>query len=388
MAFESSIQFYIPTRIHFEVESLDSLSKTLQPWGTRVVIVTVRSEITDHALLHEIRALLERDFNTVILYDDIEHQPDSDDLDSAAYFIRQTDCDIILGVGGLESMNVAKTLAMLIRNDGFCSEYLAGNKKPVNPPITCITMPFYPVYGNEIVPSIRLIDAEDRIKKIVFHDTFFPTMAYIDPSFALNIQSELTTASGVAIIAAAVETLLGRTSNDITNTFSLKSVEMAFKALPRLMADSKAMNQRSNLALASILVGLGYANSALGTVFAIAMAVNGMTGVAEDLLMGILLPHVMEYNLTASPGKYVQLVKILDGVEVKEITVIEAAIKAVESIRKLYLELSLPSRISDLGLQKGDFSEFARIASSYSFLEYTPRPLNQDEIETLLIAAY
>jgi alcohol dehydrogenase class IV len=93
------------------------------------------------------------------------------------------------------------------------------------------------------------------------------------------------------------------------------------------------------------------------------------------MAMAILLPHVMEYNLTTSAGKYVQIARALEE-DIHDITVIEAAIKAVEGVRKLYLDLKVPQRLSDFEVDKALLPEIAGMASAF--------PL----IETILIAAY
>ncbi len=385
---EDIIQFYMPTRVHYQSDTLNALPKVISNWGKRVVLVCARNEIPELSLIHEIRSTLEAEMGTVLLYDDVEAHPDSDDLDSAAYYVRQTDSDVVVGIGGAESLNMAKALAMMITNDGFCSEFLSGQKEPQKPSLPCITIPLYPIYGTEVVPTIALIDAEEGNKKIFSHEELFPAVTIIDPKLSLNLDNDITKATGVAIVSAGVETLLSKVSNDITNTMALRAIEMVFRSLPRLLKEKKTVALRNNMSMASLLVGMAYANSSLGTCHALSMAINSLTGYAEDLLMGIMLPHVMEYNLTASPAKYVQLARIVDKTEVKDITVIEAAIKAVEGVRKLYSEVNFPSRLSELDLQKGDFQIFAEQAAQYNFLKNTPRPLNRDEIETILIAAY
>ena len=95
----------------------------------------------------------------------------------------------------------------------------------------------------------------------------------------------------------------------------------------------------------------------------------------------------MEYNLTSAPGKYVQMSKVMDE-DVRDITVIEAAIKAVEGVRKLALDVEIPQRLSQFDINKGIFSKVAEITLSYPFIHNAPRALNRDEVETILIAAY
>ena len=62
-------------------------------------------------------------------------------------------------------------------------------------------------------------------------------------------------------------------------------------------------------------------------------------------------PYIMEYNLTTSANKYVMIARALDE-DTSDISVIEAAIKAVEGIRKIYIELKIPPRLSEYEVKK------------------------------------
>jgi alcohol dehydrogenase class IV len=73
---------------------------------------------------------------------------------------------------------------------------------------------------------------------------------------------------------------------------------------------------------------------------------------------------------------------------VKDITVIEAAIKAVEAIRKLESDISLPQRLSHYGISKSLFEEIARLAVTFPFTGNSPREISRNEVETILVAAY
>jgi alcohol dehydrogenase class IV len=74
--------------------------------------------------------------------------------------------------------------------------------------------------------------------------------------------------------------------------------------------------------------------------------------------------------------------------DVKDITVIEAAIKAVEGVRKIEMEVEIPQRLSQFDIMKSDLTKIAELAMRYPFIENAPRPLSKNEIETILIAAF
>jgi alcohol dehydrogenase class IV len=135
------------------------------------------------------------------------------------------------------------------------------------------------------------------------------------------------------------------------------------------------------------MAGIAFSMAELSVTMAIAMAICSTSSISIENAMGVILPHIMEYNLTSSPGKYVQMSKVMDE-DVKDITVIEAAIKAVEGVRKLEMEVDIPQRLSQFEIPKTELSAIAGIAINYPFLENAPRPLSKNEIETILIAAY
>jgi alcohol dehydrogenase len=95
----------------------------------------------------------------------------------------------------------------------------------------------------------------------------------------------------------------------------------------------------------------------------------------------------MEYNLSSSTGKYVQIAKVM-GEDCKDITVIEAALKAIEGIRNIQKEYGLAQKLSAFEINKNDFKNIAKIAAAYNINDNSPKPLNTGEIETILVSAY
>ncbi|MFW5808766.1 MAG: iron-containing alcohol dehydrogenase, partial [Spirochaetota bacterium] len=121
--------------------------------------------------------------------------------------------------------------------------------------------------------------------------------------------------------------------------------------------------------------------------FSLALSLSSYTQIPLSTGMCIILPHIMEYNLTTSTGKYVQIAKVMDE-NVREITVIEAAIKAVEAIRKVTSDIDIPQRLSEYEVSKTLFNKISSVALTYPFIKHSPRTLSRDELETILIAAF
>jgi alcohol dehydrogenase class IV len=95
----------------------------------------------------------------------------------------------------------------------------------------------------------------------------------------------------------------------------------------------------------------------------------------------------MEFNLTTAANKLVFICKAF-GENVSEISVVEAAIKAIENVRKLSIEHNIPQRLSELNIGEDELIKIAKIARNYDFLHNLPRPVSREDILTILSSAY
>jgi alcohol dehydrogenase class IV len=225
------------------------------------------------------------------------------------------------------------------------------------------------------------------VKHIYKNSKIFPESIIVDPQIALTSNEEAIVDSTISTLALSAESIVSKITNDFINTYALKSIDIIFKTLPQAYRDSGNINHRIKLAIASIMSGIAFSSTELSLALCISLALSSIFEIPIEKGMGLMLPHIMEYNLTSSSGKYVQMSKVMDE-EIKNITVIEAAIKAVEGVRKLEIDVNIPQRLFQFDISKSEFTKVAEIALSYPFLKNAPRQLNKDEIETILIAAY
>ena len=150
----------------------------------------------------------------------------------------------------------------------------------------------------------------------------------------MKINEEKAMKLSLSTLAIATESVISTNNNDIINTFALKSIDMIFRNLPITYREPQNIIPRTYLSTASVMAGIAFSIAYLSITLSISLALASKSDISMESAMSIILPHIMEFNLTSSPGKYVQMSKVM-GEDVKEITVIEAAIKAVEAIRKL-----------------------------------------------------
>lgn len=382
-----NLAFQLPTKVYYEVDSAHKIGPVVREFGSRALLISVQEEFRNPDELAILKTSLDKHTQGCIIYDDITRDPTTEELDTAAHFSKRANCDLILGYGGQESFNVAKMVAILANNDVFAVDVLRGSHAFKNTPLPVITIPSCPAMGAEIVPAFTLLDFESRNRRYYFDHRIFPGATYIDPKISLGLAPDEVVRYGVATLGVALEAILNKLSNDFTSTMALRALDLLTRNLPVVYRDVTNLQALSNIVMSSALAGMAQASTSPGISFAISVALDNLTDLDLYTAMGIILPNMMEFFLTTSAASYVPIARSL-GEDTKDISIIEAAIKAVEGVRKLYLTLNFPQRLADFDISKSQLPPIAGLAAQFPFLSHAPRVLNKHEIETILIAAY
>lgn len=382
----SNPDFHIPTEIYIRQNIIADIGNIIKKCGSKIVLITTSS---DFAKFNDIIEQISKNINNsnlnCIIYDEIPDHPDTEFIDSAVYYSKKTKCDTIIGFGGLGSINAAKAVSLLINNNLFCNDIF--EYPQVKPPLTLITVPTHPIIGFEILPILFLKEIHQMTNRVYINKDLYPVITIVDPIISTLTDDETAAECGISSLAMATESVVSPKSNIFVNIYALKAIDLIFQNLPFAYRDPKDPDPRTKLSMASVMSGIAFSTTGLSLSLAISLALSSFIDISLFKIMGILLPHVMEYNLTSSSAKYVQMSRVMDE-DIKDVTVIEAAIKAVEGVRKLEMDVNIPQRLSQFDISKSEFSKVAELAFSYPFVENAPRPLNKDEIETVLIAAY
>ena len=387
MASEIKPDFHLPTEIYIRQGLINDIGDILPGYCTRPVLVVTSPDLElFQAHVEQISNNLKKSGIGCIIYDDLPASPNSEEIDTAVSFIKKTNCDLILGFGGTNSVNAAKAVSLLVNNFIFCNDLFSKTDK-INPPLPFISVPAYPLSGFEIAPLFYLLEIHGLTYRVYHNNLLYPKSILVDPELSLKIDDSRMIKTALSTLAIAIESVISKKNNDIVNTYALKSIDMIFRNLPLAFRESENIMPRKFLSTAAVMSGIAFSTSYLSISMAISLALSSRCEIDVESAMSVVLSHIMEFNLTTSPAKYVQMSKVM-GEDVKEITVIEAAIKSIEAIRKLETEVDVPQRLIGYDIPKTILKEIAELSISYPFIENAPREMNKSEIETILISAY
>jgi len=141
------------------------------------------------------------------------------------------------------------------------------------------------------------------------------------------------------------------------------------------------------MARASLQAGLAFSNALLGATHAIAHQIGGALELPNGLLNAVLMPHVMRFNAETHAERYLEVAAALD-VATGGLDAATAAEQAIGRVEELSRSLDIPGGLHDLGVDPADFDRFAPNALRDAYIAINPRPVTEDDVRRICVAAY
>jgi alcohol dehydrogenase class IV len=374
-----------PTEIIFGKDSIKKIGVKAYEYGDKAFIVTGKSAMRKSGAVNNIMEILtSAGFEKIYLYDQAEHDPSVETVDYGVKLAKEGDYNVIIGIGGGSAMDVAKTIASLMKNEGSAADYQSG-KEITNPGLPFIAVPTTAGTGAEITNNSVITNRDKKIKQSIRSPFMIAKVAIVDPMLTVSMPPHVTAASGMDALTQAIEVYVSLSSNPFSDTLALRSISLISKNLVKAFENGNDLDARENVALGSLFGAMAFGNAALGAVHGLAHPVGALFDVAHGVICGLLLPYVMEYNLPVKTSRFAGIAdamgQSLSG-ESDEVN----ALKAVNTVRNLLIELQLPQKLSELGISKDDLTLIARSAKGSS-LNNNPRPTTPELLQEILLSA-
>lgn len=377
------LEFQIPTKIIFGNETVKRLSEMAAGNGEKVVIVAEK-RASELGITNKIKNLLEGYAYGIIVYE-IPSRANTKDWDEGVNITKNSRADVVIGVGGENVLSIAKAIAQFSTQEIQREEYKSHKKFGIKR-VRYIEVPLLQTVCWGLMPVTYLTDETDGMKKPFIDNEFRAEALIIDPQISEEVPLNDVIYASMEGLAYAFDAYISKKATPLSDAYSLKAIEFLSMNLKRLAMEPANIKIKGNLSMGALLASLSIYTSSLGSTAAAAMGLD--TSASFSLPMGatVILPHVMEFNLTAAANKFIQIGLAL-GEKVSDITVIEAAIKSIESIRRMMLDLHVPQRLSDYNINSEKIDLAAKVASQYDYLTYIPRPAGRSEMAEILEAA-
>ena len=337
--------FYMPGRVICAPDALAELARAAQ-LGQRPLLVTGKNFARRSGLLSRAQKILTAARTEPMLFDQVEPEPAIPTVQAAADHARTHNCDLVVGIGGGSAMDVAKAVAVLLRNPPGLTQYF-GSEKLQHPAAPVICVPTTAGTGSEVTKYAVFVDPQAAKKNTIATESIIPRLALLDPSLTVSLPADLTAETGMDAFSHALESYLAVAANPLTDAFNIQALEMIAQALPAVLTEPKNLALRQKMLLASSLAG--FALNSTGTIInhGMAYALTIRYGLGHGRANALLLPYTIAYIAADYPLKISRLCDILDCEDIQ--------VGLLDFNRRL----NIPTSLSQAGVPEDDLPALA-----------------------------
>jgi alcohol dehydrogenase class IV len=384
-------RFAFPTSILFGAGARKEVAGHLAAAGcTRPLVVTDRGL----AALPVFEAFL-GDLSGVshAVFSGIWGNPVRSQVAAGADAFRAHRADSVVGVGGGAAVDVAKAIALMATHPGDILEYAWDH-----PQVRSITgaLPYFVAVpttagtGSEVGRSSVISDDVTHVKKIVFSPALLAKAVFADPELTLDLPPAITAATGMDALTHNVESYLSPAWHPLCDGIAVEGVRIAAAALPRAVANGRDLQARADMLMSSMMGAIAFQKD-LGAVHSCAHALSTVADLHHGLANGIMIDHVMRFNLPSATAKLAELARVA-RVSRGDAGSDEARAEAFVSwLSALKVQLGIPAKLSDYrgarAVTSGDIDRLVEIAVADTCHQTNPRPCTAADFRNLFAAA-
>ena len=379
------ISFAVAADVRFGLDVVNRVAAVVAEQGERVLLVT-EAILYEGKVIDRIQALFEKKGIQYIIYDEVVPHATSTVIDEGVKLARSARAEVVIGLGGVRTLSVAKCIAMVSPGDADMDEYLSG-VQPKAKPLVYIAIPTTCRDPFLLQDEYLVTDGRDRTAKIGRTQKGITRAAIVDPKLTATLPPKYTATTLMDTLLCAVEGYLSSRSNFLSDTFFLRACELIGKITGPLVDQPDDLRVRINASMVGLLTAIGLTMSKTGVGTALAYAINGSYLVPKSWISSIMLPHVLEFYSGVASEKLTTVAGYL-GEEVDELAPVEGAGRAVEAVRRIIGSLGLPTRLRDFDLNLDDMVDIAGIARNFDNMNYLPRSISTEDLYELIKSAY
>ena len=378
-------------RIIHGVNSLEALGEEVAGTCRKVLIITDEG-VRKAGHVERVEQLLKEFHISTVIYDRIQTDPLDTMVEEALLLLQEHVCDLVIGLGGGSSMDVAKCVSVMKNNDGHIMEYtrINPNRRSFSEKrMPLLLIPTTSGTGSELSPFAVITNTAINRKSNVTSDKFLPDVVIMDPKLVTTLDQKWTVSTAFDALTHAIDGYTVKEvvlhENPFVDCFALKSIALLSKSMRTAYACKEDIDARYNVMMGSHFAG-AILSAGTGASHGLANMLSKYYHVPHGESVGILLPYVMEYNLMACPQRFADIAKAL-GLPCVGMTALEAGRAAIAEVKQIAKDMNLPT-LADYIKDASEIENFLEESLDNSCNYANVREITRDAAAFIFLSAH
>lgn len=294
-----------------------------------------------------------------VLFDDVKANPTIHNVQTGYKLFKEFNPDVIIAIGGGSVIDTAKAIGIIAANPDFYDvKSLEGVADTKNKSFPVIAFATTSGTAAEVTINYVITDEEAGRKLVCVDPHDIPVIAFNDAEMMKTMPKGLTAATGMDALTHAIEGYITKGAHALSDVLCWNSIKFIADNLEKAVKNGNDDAAREGMAYGSYVAGMAFSNVGLGIVHSMAHPLGARYDIAHGVANALLLPFVMEFNMSACKKKYGDIARAM-GVDIKGKTEGEAAKAAVDAVRKLSKAIGIPQTLSEIGIKEEQLPQLA-----------------------------
>lgn len=294
-----NVNFYMPTKVIMGVGCVINQKELMKSLGSKAIIVTGKNSAKENGSLADVIKALESMEIAYVIYDKVMSNPTIDCVYEGANLAKIEEVEFVVSIGGGSPMDAGKAIALLAvqevsRENLFSGQYEDKVLPMVHIPTTAGT-------GSEVTQYAILTNDSVQTKTSMAAPVLFPTIAYCDPSYMMDLKTSITINTAIDALSHAVEGMLSIRSTALTDALAVEAIQAIMKNISSMKNESLSLDQRAELLYASTLAGIVIAHTGTTAVHSMGYSLTYFRDIDHGRANGLLLAEFIGFVEKSNP---------------------------------------------------------------------------------------
>lgn len=377
--------FSVPQNIIVGKGSLAKLPEVAEKLGGKKAFIISGPHLNKMGIVQSCADAMKAKGIESSVFTETEGNPSVETVDKASAAYKESGADFIVALGGGSPMDVAKAVGVVAKYGGSITEYEGADKVPGDI-IPLIAVPTTAGTGSEVTAFSVITDHSRNYKLTVFSYKLIPSYAILDAELLTTAPVSVAAACGIDAMVHALEAYISTAASPFSDAMAEKALELIGANIRCYVANRGDIEAAENMLVGSLFAGIAFSWARLGDVHAMSHPVSAYFNVPHGVANAILLPTIVEYNMLADKGKYLNIYNYIAKLPAapEEFT----ADMLVDELLDLNESLGIPAGLEEVGVTKDKFDAMADDAMKSGNIAVNPRSTTKKDILALYEKAF
>ena len=342
--------YFLPTKLSFGFGSVEGVGAETKGLGSTKALVVTDGVMVKTGIAQKVTDRLAIPFE---VFDEVEAEPKIEVAQAVADSVRSKPYDLVIGVGGGSSMDMAKVAAGFASNEGTARSFV-GNDMFARKPVPSIMVPTTAGTGAELTVT-SMVTVEGH-KQWINSPLLLPSVAVVDPELTMTMPPGVTAATGMDALCHNTEAYLSGLANPITDSAALEGIALVVKNLQKAFESGNDRIARESMSLGALMGGIALqAKMVYG--HSIGYTVATRFKLAHGVSCGLPLPYIIsDYAVACAP----KMKKLAEAYGVDPSIEAQALGREVaEKARGIASGVKIPTTLREIGVAESDLGTLA-----------------------------